>query len=78
MGVWCLAGWDPYWSCLRWRSPSPGYSARMIGLIIAALILWIILGVIGVAVKGLIMLAYVALVLFVVTAIFGAVTHSRK
>lgn len=50
----------------------------MIGLIIAALILWIILGVIGVAVKGLIMLAYVALVLFVVTAIFGAVTHSRK
>jgi uncharacterized membrane protein YccC len=50
----------------------------MIGIIVAALILWVILGVIGIAVKGLLVLAYVALVLFVLTAIVGTVTHSRK
>lgn len=50
----------------------------MIAIIIAALVLWIILGVIGFAVHALLWLAYVALILFVATAIFGAVTHSRS
>lgn len=50
----------------------------MIGIVIAALILWVILGVIGFTVHALLWLAYVALVLFVITAIFGAITHSRS
>jgi hypothetical protein len=55
-----------------------GYSAAMIGLIVVALVLWVILGVVGFAVHALIWLAYAAIVLFVVTAIFGAVTHGRS
>ena len=50
----------------------------MIAIVVAALVLWVILGVIGFAVHTLIWLAYVALILFVATAIFGAVTHSRS
>lgn len=50
----------------------------MIGLIIFALVLWVILGIIGFAVHALIWLAYVAIVLFIITAIFGAITHSRS
>ena len=50
----------------------------MLGIIVAALVLWVILGVVGFAVHALLWLAYVTLILFVATAIFGAVTHSRS
>jgi hypothetical protein len=43
----------------------------MIGLIIALLVIWVILAVVGFAIKGLIWLAVIALVLFVITAIVG-------
>jgi hypothetical protein len=43
----------------------------MIGLIITALVIWAVLAILGFAVKGLLWLAIIGIVLFVVTAIFG-------
>jgi hypothetical protein len=43
------------------------------GLIIGLLVLWLILVVIGFAVKTLLWLAIAGIVLFVITGIFGAV-----
>ncbi|MGI5133141.1 hypothetical protein ACQEVB_40510 [Pseudonocardia sp. CA-107938] len=43
------------------------------GLIIGLLVLWVVLAVVGFVVKSLFWLAIVALVLFVGTAVFGAV-----
>jgi hypothetical protein len=50
----------------------------MIGLIVGLLILWVIVGVIGAAVHVVGWLLYVAIVLFVVTVIWGAVAHGKK
>lgn len=43
----------------------------MLGFIVALLVIWVILAVVGFTIKGLIWLAVVALVLFVITGIFG-------
>lgn len=43
----------------------------MVGLIIFLLILWLVVSVIGFTVKGLLWLAFVGLILFVVTGIIG-------
>lgn len=43
------------------------------GLIIALLVLWVVIAVIGFAVKSLLWLAIIGIVLFVATGIFGAV-----
>ena len=43
----------------------------MIGLIIFLLVLWLALSILGFVVKGLIWLAVIGLVLFVITAIVG-------
>jgi hypothetical protein len=45
----------------------------MLGLIIALLVLWVILSIVGFAVKGLVWLAIIGIVLFVGTAAIGAV-----
>lgn len=50
----------------------------MIGLIIGLLILWVILGIVGAAVHVVGWLLYVAIVAFIVTAIWGAVAHGKK
>ena len=42
------------------------------GLILGLLVLWLVLVVVGFAVKTLLWLAIVGLVLFVVTGVFGA------
>jgi uncharacterized membrane protein (Fun14 family) len=42
------------------------------GLIIGLLVLWVVLAVIGFAVKSLFWLAIVGIVLFVATGVFGA------
>ncbi len=42
------------------------------GLIIALLVLWVVLAVVGFAVKSLLWLAIVGIVLFIATGIFGA------
>lgn len=41
------------------------------GLIIALLVIWLVLSIVGFAVKGLIWLAVIALVLFVATGVWG-------
>lgn len=41
------------------------------GLIIALLVLWVVLAVIGFAVKTLFWLAIVGIILFVITGVFG-------
>ena len=43
------------------------------GLIIGLLVLWLVLAVVGFAVKSLLWLAILGLVLFVATGIFGAI-----
>jgi hypothetical protein len=43
----------------------------MVGLILTLLIIWVILAVLGIVIKGLFWLFIVALILFVVTGIFG-------
>jgi hypothetical protein len=48
------------------------------GLIIGLLVLWVILAVLGFAVKSLLWLAIVGLVLFVVTGIFGGVRYRGR
>ncbi len=45
----------------------------MLGLIIALLVLWVILSIVGFAVEGLVWLAIIGIVLFVGTAAIGAV-----
>lgn len=44
----------------------------MIGLIVALLVLWLVLSVVGFAVKGLVWLAIIGIILFVGTAAVGA------
>ena len=48
------------------------------GLIIGLLVLWVVLAVVGFAVKSLLWLAVVALILFVATGIFGGVRHRGR
>ncbi len=43
----------------------------MLGFVVGLLVLWVILAVLGFAIKGLLWLAVIALVLFVITGIFG-------
>ena len=43
----------------------------MIALILILLLIWVALGVIGFVVKGLVWLAIIGIVLFVITAIVG-------
>lgn len=45
----------------------------VMGLILGLLVLWLVLVVVGFAVKTLLWLAIVGLVLFVLTGVFGAV-----
>ncbi len=42
------------------------------GLIIALLVLWVVLAVIGFVVKSLFWLAIIAIILFVATGVFGS------
>jgi hypothetical protein len=41
------------------------------GLIVALLVIWLILSIVGFVVKGLLWLAIIGLVLFVATAVWG-------
>lgn len=43
----------------------------MLGLVITLLVIWVILSILGFAVKGLFWLAMVGLVLIIATVIFG-------
>ena len=45
----------------------------MVGLILVALVIWLVLAVLGFVIKGLFWLAIVGIVLFVITAILGGV-----
>jgi uncharacterized membrane protein len=50
----------------------------MIGFLIALLVIWIVLAVLGFAIKGLIWLAVLALVLFVATLVFTFVRNRTR
>ena len=45
----------------------------MVGIIVLLLVLWIIGGVIGLVVKGLVWLFWASLVLFAITFLFGII-----
>ncbi|BCW69379.1 hypothetical protein [Arthrobacter sp. NicSoilB8] len=48
------------------------------GLIIALLVIWLVLSIVGFAVKGLLWLALIALVLFVATGVWGWVKRKAR
>ena len=48
----------------------------MLGLLLLALVVWIVLAVLGFVIKGLVWLAIIGIVLFVATAAFAAVKRS--
>jgi hypothetical protein len=48
-----------------------GNSAGMVGLVVGLLVIWLILAVLGLVIKGLFWLFVIAAVLFVATAIIG-------
>jgi putative Ca2+/H+ antiporter (TMEM165/GDT1 family) len=48
------------------------------GLIIALLVIWLVLSVVGFAVKGLLWLAIIGLVLFVATGVWGWVKRKAR
>ena len=50
-----------------------GNPSAMIALILILLLIWVAFGVVGFVVKGLLWLAIIGIVLFVITAIVGAV-----
>lgn len=50
----------------------------MIGFVVALLVIWIVLAVLGFAIKGLLWLAILALILFVATAVFGYIRRSSR
>jgi len=50
----------------------------MLTLVIVLLAIWLILAVVGFAVKGLIWLAIVGIILFVITAIIGWIRRSAS
>jgi hypothetical protein len=52
--------------------------SNMIGLIIFLLVLWVVLSVVGFAVKGLFILAIIGIVLFLATAIFGFIRRGAS
>ena len=51
-----------------WLSGNP---IRMVGLVVGLLVIWLILAVLGLVIKGLFWLFVVGAVLFVITAIVG-------
>ncbi|MET3811576.1 LPXTG cell wall anchor domain-containing protein [Arthrobacter sp. UYEF3] len=48
------------------------------GLIIALLVVWLILSILGFVVKGLVWLAIIGLILFVATAVWGWVKRKAN
>lgn len=50
----------------------------MLGLVIALLVIWAVLAIVGFTIKGLLWLAIVALILFVITALFGFIRRNTK
>ena len=50
----------------------------MIALVILLLLIWIAAGVVGLTIKGLVWLALVALILFLVTAVVGSLRYWRR
>lgn len=50
----------------------------MLKLLIVLLVIWLALGIIGIAVKGLVWLAVIGAVLFVVTAVWGFVKRETS
>lgn len=53
----------------------------MLKFILALLVLWLVLSVIGLVVKGLVWLAVIGIILFVVTAVWGFIkreTFNRR
>jgi hypothetical protein len=48
-----------------------GHLRVMVGLLVALLIIWAVLAVLGIVVKGLFWLFIIALILFVATGVWG-------
>jgi uncharacterized membrane protein YccC len=54
------------------------YRRFMVGIIVGLLILWVILSVLGFAIKGLLWLAIIGIVLFVITGIVGFIRRNAS
>jgi hypothetical protein len=61
------------------RAAYRAYGKKMIGLIVILLIVWLVLAVLGFAIKGLVWLAIIGIILFLATAVWGYIKRgSRK
>jgi hypothetical protein len=49
----------------------PRASSAMVGILVALLVIWLVLAVLGLVLKGLFWLFIIGLILFVATGIFG-------
>jgi hypothetical protein len=50
---------------------SIGHICAMVGLVVTLLVIWLVLTILGLAIKGLFWLFVIGLILFVATALFG-------
>ncbi|MCU1585318.1 MAG: hypothetical protein JWM49_1874 [Microbacteriaceae bacterium] len=50
----------------------------MIGLIVILLIVWLVLAVLGFAIKGLVWLAIIGIILFLATAVWGYIKRGGR
>ena len=48
----------------------------MVGLIVALLVIWVVLAILGFVIKGLVWLAIIGIILFVATAAVGLVRRN--
>jgi hypothetical protein len=48
-----------------------GHISAMLGLVVTLLVIWLVLAVLGLAIKGLFWLFIIGLILFVATGLFG-------
>jgi hypothetical protein len=48
----------------------------LVGLLVVALVIWLVLAILGVVIHGLFWLAIIGIVLFVATAVYGGVKRS--
>lgn len=60
------------------RGPGRAYCRRMLALIIILLVVWAVLAVLGFVVKGLLWLAIIGIILFVITAILGWIRRAAS
>jgi NADH:ubiquinone oxidoreductase subunit 3 (subunit A) len=73
----CLPLWlGEAGSRANWHRNNQGYVDRMLILVIVLVVLWIILAIVGFAIKGLLWLGLIGIVLIIATLVIGFIRRS--